>query len=233
MTTQPVTVKELMTRSGARWCEDHERWECAANKPNHHATAIKGMAMCRHHAGKSLDLAKTQGEANLLAWSTQAASEQGAKPLDPGVAVMDQLRVAVLRADIYGELVRLQVAGEDESGLVGRTFAAGRDGARVETGEQVRALVRLEAEWRDRVVRFAKAAHDMGIAERHIELQQAQAAMVVAAFRAALEAGGSELTPVLRDLMLRAFLGSLEAGGGSSPPVVAAGSGGQREEQER
>lgn len=210
MTTQPVSVQELMTRSGARWCEDHGRWECSAKKPDHHAAAIKGMAMCRHHAGKSLDLAKTQGEANLLAWSAAAAVD--AKPLDPGSAVMDQLRVAVLRADIYGELLRLQVAGEDGAGLIGATYAAGRDGARVETGEQVRALARLEAEWRDRVVRFAKAAHDMGIAERHIELQQAQAAIVVAAARAGLDALGSELLPASRDAFLRAFLGALGRG---------------------
>lgn len=211
MTVELMSQDDPMRHSGARWCEDHSRWECAAKKPDHHASAIRGMAMCRHHAGKALDLARTQGEANLLAWS--AAAGVDAKPLDPGAVVMDQLRVAALRADIYGELLRLQVAGEDDAGLVGPTYAAGRDGARVETGEQVRALARLEAEWRDRVVRFAKAAHEMGIAERHIELEQAKAAMVVAAFRAAMEAGGAEVTPVLRDLMTRAFLAVLEEGG--------------------
>lgn len=224
MTTRPMDVTALMQQSGARWCDDHGRWECSGKKHGGeacHAPAIKGLSKCRVHAGKSLDLAKTQGEANLLAWSAQAAAEQGLKPLDPGAAVMDQLRVAVLRADIYGELLRLQVAGEDEGGLIGPTYAAGRDGARVETGEQVRALARLEAEWRDRVVRFAKAAHDMGIAERHIELQQAQAAIVVSAMRAAMDAAGPELLPGTRDAMLRAFLGAL--GRGPEVPVLEAG----------
>ena len=82
------------------------------------------------------DLAKAQGEANLLAWSAAAGKDQ--VPLDPGATVMDQLRVAVMRADLYGELLRVQVEDQDYAGLVGPTFAAGRDGARVETGEQVR-----------------------------------------------------------------------------------------------
>ncbi|WP_248582580.1 hypothetical protein [Nocardioides sp. InS609-2] len=172
------------------------------------------MAMCRHHVGKALDVARTQGEANLLAWSSAAASGRTLAAMDPGQVVMDQLRVAVLRADIYGELLRLQVADEDAWGLVGPTYAVGRDGgARVETGERVRGLAALEAEWRDRVVRFAKAAHDMGIAEQHIQLEQDKAQLVTSAFMAALAV--VVLVPGDRDLMLRAFLEGLGRG-----PVV-------------
>jgi hypothetical protein len=86
--------------------------------------------------------------------------------------------------------------------------AAGRDGARVETGEQVRALARLEAEWRDRVVRFAKAAHDMGIAERVVELQQATARRLFEAYVASFEVV-PELLPAQKDSMLRAFLAGI------------------------
>lgn len=211
MTTQAMSHDDLMRRSGARWCTDHERWECAAKKADHHASAIRGMAMCRHHVGKSLDLARTQGEANLLAWSAQAAEDQGrASALDPGQVVMNQLRVAVLRADIFGELLRIQVADEDVDGLVGPTYAVGREGTRVETGERVRGLAALEAEWRDRVVRFAKAAHDMGIAERVVELEQQKAQLVVSAFMGAL--GVLDLLPAARDEALRAFLAGLGRG---------------------
>lgn len=212
MTRQPLSATELMSRSGARWCETHERWECAAKKPDHHALAIRGMAMCRHHAGKSLDLARTQGEANLLAWSAEAASESA--PLNPGRVVMDQLRVAVLRADVYGELLRLQVADEEIDGLVGPTFAVGRDGQKVETGERVRGLAALEAEWRDRVVRFAKAAHDMGIAEAVVELEKQRAELVTGAFLAAIDVLG--LLPVDRSRVVEVFLDRL----GSGEPVV-------------
>lgn len=213
MTAPVMGQDDLMGRSGAAWCDDHERWECSRKSKRTgdrcHASAIRGMSTCKTHAGRSLALAKAMGEANLLAWSTAAARGDEA-PLDPGRVVLEQLRVAVMRADLYGELLRWQVEVEDEAGLVGKTFAAGRDGARVETGEQARALAKLEAEWRDRVVRFAKTAHDMGIAERHVELEQERASLVTSAFRAAL--GVLELLPADRDLAVRTFLSSLGAG---------------------
>ena len=174
-----------------------------------HASAIRGMRYCRHHVGKTTDLARAQGEANLLAWSTAAAVDE--QPLELGKVVMDQLRVAVMRADLYGELLRLQVEVDVEDGLVGPTYAIGREGQRHQTGEQVRGLARLEAEWRDRAVRFAKTAHDMGIDQRHVELEQAKAEQVVAAVRLGLAALPG-LLPADRDAFLRAFLGALGAG---------------------
>jgi hypothetical protein len=185
-------------------------------------------------------MTKALGEANLLAWSTEAARAEGAASLpalDPGTVVLDQLRVAVLRADVYGELLRWQLELDDldgvggaggggrvAAGLVGTTYAASRDGARVETGEQVRALARMEAEWRDRVVRFAKTAHDMGIADAQIELQQAQAELVVSAFLAALAAIPG-LLPVARQEALTAFLAGLGRGGETVAGAVVAGAG--------
>jgi hypothetical protein len=124
---------------------------------------------------------------------------------------VSQLRVAVMKADLYGQLHRLQLEVEGLGGLVGATFAAGRDGARVETGEQIRALSNLEMLWRDRVVKYAKTAHDMGIAERVIELHQGQAQLVVSAFMAGLGALPG-LLPVDRDAALRAFLTGLGRG---------------------
>ena len=148
----------------------------------------------------------------MAAWS--AAANSDLPPLDLGQTVMDQLRLAVIRADVIGELVRIQVAGEEDQlrGLVGPTYAAGRDGARVETGEQVRALARLEAEWRDRVVKYAETAHRMGIATQVIELAQGQAEIVTVAFRAALDAAGAELVPAVRGLIVAAFLERLGRG---------------------
>lgn len=216
MTVVPMNQDDPMIRSGARWCGTHGMWECVAKVDrDHHAPAIRGMKHCRHHVGRSTAVAKAIGEARLAAWSTEHVAPD-APPLDPGVVVLQQLRVAVMRADLYGEMLRWQVEVDEERGLVGTTYAAGRDGARVETGEQVRALAKLEADWRDRAVRFAKTAHDMGIAERHVELEQERASLVTAAFRAAL--GVLELLPADRDLAVRTFLSSLGAG-----EVVVAG----------
>lgn len=212
MTGQPMRDDDPMRRSGATWCADHDRWECARDSKRSqarcHGVAVRGLDRCRMHLGQSRDLARTQGEANLLAWSAEAAAD--AAPLNPGRVVMDQLRVAVLRADVYGELLRLQVADEEVDGLVGPTFAVGREGTKVETGERVRGLAALEAEWRDRVVRFAKAAHDMGIAEAVVELEKQRAELVTAAFLAALDVG--DLLPAARSRMVEVFLDRLGSG---------------------
>lgn len=216
MTVEAMRDDDPMRLSGAVWCEDHDRWECSRvsrrSQTRCHGNAIRGRSSCRMHAGRPAAVEKALGEAALAAWSTEAADADAA-PLDLGRVVMDQLRVAVMRADLYGEMVRWQLETEDEGGLVGKTFAAGRDGARVESGEQVRALVRLEAEWRDRAVRFAKTAHDMGIDQRHVELEQAKAEQVVGAVRLGLAALPG-LLPADRDAFLRAFLGALGRGDG-------------------
>lgn len=213
MTGQPMREDDPMRQSGAVWCGEHDRWECARDAKRTglrcHGNAISGTDRCRMHAGRPAALVKALGEANLAAWTSAARTGDGPK-LDPGQVVLDQLRVAVMRADIYGELLRSQLERDEASGLVGVTHS----GQGVETGERVRGLARLEAEERDRVVRFAKVAHDMGIDERYIELEQGKAQLVTAAFLAALQA--VSLLPGDRDLMLRTFL----AGLGRGPELV-------------
>lgn len=209
-----------MALSGALWCEEHHRWECSAKprKPGgHHAAAIRGTRYCKNCSGRPIAAAKAIGEANLLAWSTQLAGD--APMLDPARVVMDQLRVAVLRADLLGELVRLQMVEDPLGGLIGLTRTAGREGTAVESGEQVRALPKIEGEWRDRAVRFAKTAHDMGIAEREIEMAQADAQRVINAFVETVRV--LELDGPRRDLAVRTFLAGLDQELGAEPVVVA------------
>ena len=59
----------------------------------------------------------------------------------------------------------------------------------------------------------------LDLGKRQVELQQAQAEQVVGAVRVGLDALGSELLPVQRDVFLRAFLGAL----GRGPEVLASG----------
>ena len=203
-----------MRHSGAVWCQLHGRWECSKNSKRSqercHQPAILGTATCRTHAGEKTELVKSRGQANLLAWSLLSSEHETAGQLDPADVVLRSLRVAVMRADFYAARLQELAAGDDHGpdALVGPTFAAGRDGQRVETGEQRRALTRLEAEERDRAVRFAKTAHDMGIDTRRLELEQAQASVVVTAVGLGLDAI-PDLEPVQRDRFLEAFLAGI------------------------
>ncbi|MGV9779466.1 hypothetical protein, partial [Streptosporangium sp. NPDC003464] len=73
-------------------------------------------------------------------------------------------------------------------GLIGHTRSASGDIGVYETGEAIRGLALLEAQERDRCVRFAKTAHDMGIADREIRLAEGQGLLLAQAISRILDA---------------------------------------------
>lgn len=211
------TRAQAPTRGGARWCDDHRRWECTRQRNRGrgtcHQQAVLGLPACRMHAGTSASVARAKGEA-ITAWSALAAGDADLPELvDPARAVMAMLHMSWLRVHLLAGLLERQVASDattatetgehgadghvdastgrgvpgPSGGLVGHTWAADKQAGVFATGEAARALVQLEAGERDRCVRFAKTAHDMGIADREIELAEAQTRLVAVAFARALE----------------------------------------------
>jgi hypothetical protein len=95
--------------------------------------------------------------------------------LSPRMAMILMMHATWLRWSEYAALLEQQMlspvstalSGETDSesgGLVGHTWAADpRGGGLYATGEQVRALAALEAEERDRVMRYARQCHDAGL----------------------------------------------------------------------
>lgn len=185
-------------RGGAIWCEQHTRWECSKRTktdPICHGIAIAGLNRCRMHAGEKLDVAKARGEA-VTAWSALS----GQPVVNHIEAVLGMLQMSWLRTHLYAELLERQFAdaqadeetttgpadgdggGDPElgpgRGLVGHTHGAVKDIGIYVTGEAARALTVLEAQERDRVVRYAKTAHDMGIAEAQVRLAESQGALM-------------------------------------------------------
>jgi hypothetical protein len=90
--------------------------------------------------------------------------------------------------------VEQQPSPAGAAGLIGHAYAADKMAGIFASAEAVRALVQLEAQERDRVVRFAKTAHDMGIAEREVKLAESQGALLAAVVRGIL--GDLDLTAV-------------------------------------
>lgn len=183
---------DLMKQAGARWCDDHGRWECTKRSKRRpgddcHASAVKGTAACRIHGGQKLDVLRAKGEA-LSAWR----AVPGRQEVTPAEAVMAMLQMSWARLHVYADLLRQQV--ENASGTPAGLVVVS------ESGEAVRGLAKLEAEERDRCVRYAKAAHDMGIADREIKLAEAQGALLAGAIaqildRLELTAGQRALVP--------------------------------------
>lgn len=230
---------------GARWCPEHGRFECKAQRKHGagdcHAIAIDGTSYCRMHAGVSLEVAKAQGQARITAFSALGATPS----IEPGYAVLASLHLSWLRLHLYAGLLEEQVdhdgnaayrgeplnftdgaaddqpAPEGVAGLIGHTYAADKGAGIFAASEAVRALVGLEAQERDRVVRFAKVAHDMGIAEREVKLAESQGQLLASVVRNIL--GDLTLTPeqleqapgVIQRRFREAAVGELETAGGA------------------
>lgn len=226
------------TRPG-RWCEQHDRRECTARRKGGdrecHSPAIRGLSHCRMHAGVSGAVAKAKGEAleALSAWSAVAAAD-GAATVEPARAVLGMLHMSWTRVHLLAGMLEQQVDRDglraedsvedgdgsgaprsgfavpgDSGGLIGHTFAADKQAGVFASGEAVRGLAQLEAQERDRCVRFAKAAHDMGIADREIDLAERQARGVALGLAAVLNALAVEASR--REEMHRVFTETMRA----------------------
>lgn len=219
---------------GARWCDQpgHERLECTKHRTKGrgqcHGPAVRGTDACPLHGGHTREVARAKGQARISAWSAIGQPGDG-EGIDSSAAVLGMLQQSWLRAAMYGQLLRAQVEkdGTDEvgleggeaeraNGLIGYRFgAAGKDGNIYAVSEEARALVALEAAERDRVVKFAKTAHDMGISDRM--LAQAERWSDVVVNRLVLIIDGLNLTPdqaALVPALIQAHLGSIELGTG-------------------
>jgi hypothetical protein len=184
----------------ARWCTEsgHNRLECTKNRSRGrgqcHGPAIRGTDSCKIHGGRSRREAIARGRVNIItAWTAKGEPAEG-EGVDASTAVMGMLNESWLRSAALSELLRRQVikdgdvAGEltggddrpDMSGLIGfRYGAAGKDGNIFAQSEEARALVVLEAQERDRVVKYATEAHKMGISERETELAERWGDLVI------------------------------------------------------
>lgn len=166
-------------------------------------------------------MAKIQGESRITAWNPMGQTVA----VDASSAVLGVLQMTYLRLGAYSELLRRQVAKEGDtagdmqevddpqaSGLIGHRYGmGGKDGITYVQTEEVRALVVLEAAERDRVVKYAKTAHDMGISDRLISLAERWGDLVAGRISIMLDA--LQLTPEQAALvpdLLQLHLGSID-----------------------
>jgi hypothetical protein len=104
-------------------------------------------------------------------------------------------------------------AGDGETaGLIGHRYAmGGQEGTLYRQAEEVRALVQLEATERDRVVRYAKTAHDMGISDKMVQLAERWGDVVAGRVSEMLIA--LELTPEQQarvPILVESYLGTID-----------------------
>jgi hypothetical protein len=223
----PVRIGKDFNPGGARWCDEHRRLECTKHRTRGgqcHGQSMRGLNACKNHCGLTVPMAIAKGEAKITAWSALGSN---ADSVDYRMAVLAVLQMSWLRLAAYSELLRQQVvkehgepdpdglqAGEEVTGtgLIGYRFgAAGKEGTIFAQSEEVRALVTLESAERDRVVRYSKTAHDMGISDRLTSLAEKWGDLVATRITTMLDA--LDLSPEQTErvpALLQAHLGSID-----------------------
>jgi hypothetical protein len=164
----------------ARWCEDHNRWECTKNKhggTHCHARAVKGAATCYIHAGKSL----AQVRRDVIDAYALVPGDDGHTPLEVVAAQMGlSYRRTALMAD--------QLRSESEMST---------EAVHGPLAEAERAERRL-------CVQVAQIASQMGLDERRADLEIALGDQLVRLLRGVVtDLGHDNADPVAREIVLR------------------------------
>ncbi|MCQ0012041.1 hypothetical protein [Actinomadura madurae] len=230
-----TTPAPRIRNGGALWCDEHQRWECVKNRKQArgggrcHMPAITGLPRCRLHAGRHRRTRRGPGRGHGRLVRHLRADRRRPRPgrhrhAQHGRLQGQLLRVAAGRASTRSAR-RPRRAGRRRgrpptrqgrtpsrrgSRLIGHTYSADKEHGIFASGEAIRGLVLLEGQERDRVVKYAKAAHDMGIAERHIRVAEQQAEQLAGAIRQILDglnlsAEQQQVVPQLVPSVLRAI----------------------------
>lgn len=152
------------------------RRHCQARRSNGEQCqgwAMRGQNVCRSHGGSSPQARAAAGRRIAAAeWAGSfGAPAEGA---DPTETVLDEIRWAAghvgwLRERVQETDPKALVWGVESEVDKGSGEFPGVDTTRA---AKANAWVRLYGEERDRLIRMCKIAHDMGIAERHVELAE-------------------------------------------------------------
>jgi hypothetical protein len=105
------------------------------------------------------DLPDLPAGTDVTAWTARLPS---GTVLSPRLAMILLLHVTWTRWLEMAALLESEVNEAGIGGFIGEIKASGRSGVYA-VSEQVRSLAQLEGEERDRIARYAKQAHDMGI----------------------------------------------------------------------
>lgn len=148
--------------------------------------AVAGTDLCGAHAGVSRRKHRANGAVRLavLNWGL------GDVCADPGEVLLRLVTQSAARAEQYAAVVGKIVAAHDgdyEKALTASTYTVDEAGKPTKTGEYIRAMVRLEAEERDRCAGFAAKAVAAGLAERSVRIAEQQGALLASVIQAILD----------------------------------------------
>jgi hypothetical protein len=170
VTVEPGTCGARLRDGSGRHCRRPAGW----------GTDHYGEGVCKLHGGSTRNHRVRAFRAEAVA----AVDRLGLQlDVEPDEALLVMVRMASANVAYFGSLVGAlnvgvaQLAEEGPGALYGPNHS----------GDAVpHVLVNLYGEWCDRLVRYAKAAADAGVAQRRIELEEGQGRMVAQLVRAIL-----------------------------------------------
>lgn len=178
-------MKEKCDRCGERHpgCNGHSKTTGAPCRVG----AVPGADVCWRHGGRAPQVvARAAVRRELMDWGVNDDY------VDPAQTMLRLLAQSTRRAEFYSVLLerafqrKADVAADDAlaglAALIGHRYGITKDGDRLPLEEAVRALPVLEAEERERAFRFAKLAHDAGLAQRRIDLEESLGRRIYQAF---------------------------------------------------
>lgn len=200
-----MTCPKCSTEHDPKLCQGHVIKDQTTREPipprQCAKTPVKGATVCRSHGA---------GKGSPAAAAAETRQQETAAEAEVRKLLWVGLDSAPAVTDPVASLARLAGALEQAVDHVG---AKVNDLGSVASGSSMQQL-RGEVVLLERLLGQLRQALDamarLGIAERHVELEQERASLVTAAFLAALQA--VVLLPADRDLMLRTFLGGLGRG---------------------
>lgn len=205
------------------------------------AHVIRGTHACKWHIGKSVAQAKANGALRL------ALDEWGINRkdyVDPGDVMLRLIAQSAHRVQRLSDAVTaavqaqgdlnpmwqkdreaietaMEITGYDPAlaVLLAPDYAITKDGGRVYIGEKISALEQLEAQERDRCMKFCKIAIDAGLEERRVKAAEAQGMHLFTVIRLfteslALSAGQREQVPAALRNAVAAVFGAKAVTGG-------------------
>lgn len=145
------------------------------------------------------------------------------RPIQFAEAYAQLTAVALARAEFLGELLAQAYEREGIGGMIGHTWDADRHGTLYASGEEMRALVRLEAEERDRAAKLIRDGARLGLEARQVDVMRSYGQTVVAALRMMCAELGMEWEDTTRRAAMRAILQARSVTGEQQVPAGTAG----------
>lgn len=145
------------------------------------------------------------------------------RPIQFAEAYAELTAVALARAEFLGELLAQAYEREGIGGLIGHTWDADRHGVLYAKSEELRALIRAEADERDRAARLIKDGVRLGLQAQQVDVMRSYGQTVVTALRMMCSELHIEWEDTTRRAAMRAILQARSITGEQQVPASRAG----------